>query len=232
MNIPDSFQNSYTSSIINGRNKETPPNLFTWFNRTKSYTRNNLIYLYDEEVNQIYGLNSGYIKLGYYSLEGKEVIFSILRPGDIFGNLTLDTTRSSDFAQALTDVDLNILDNIYYRKILAKQPSIVQALMLSMSQRVNFMEHQLVAMALWDVEHRILAFLYFFAQNFCIVQQDKAYAENFLTHHDIAAINLTTRQTVSVIMGRLRELKVIYYDRKQITIYLDKLNSYMDSLHD
>jgi len=232
MNIPNSFQNSYTSSMINGRNKETLPNLFSWFNRTKFYARNNLIYLYDEEVNQIYGLKSGYVKLGYYSLEGKEVIFSILRPGDIFGNLTLDTTRSADFAQALTDVDLYILDNVYYRKIFAEQPGLVQAFMQSMSQRVNFMEHQLVAVALWDVEHRILAFLYFFARNFCLIQQDRAYAENFLTHHDIAAINLTTRQTVSVIMAKLRELSVIDYDRKQITIYLDKLNSYMDSNHD
>lgn len=218
--------------MINGRTKDPVPKLFKWFNRTKTYNRNNLIYLYDEEVSQIYGVKSGYVKLGYYSSEGKEVIFSILRQGDIFGNLTLESSRSADFAQALTDVEVYILDKAYYRKLLGEQPELVPIFMRSMSQRVNFMEHQLVAVALWDVEHRILAFLYFFARNFCIIKENRAQADNFLTHHDIAGINLTTRQTVSVIMAKLRELGVIDYDRRHITIYLDRLNRYMDSFHD
>jgi len=233
MNLASSFPKSYTSALVNGR-KHASNNFqsFQWFNRSKTYKKNNLIYLYDEPLHQIYGLHNGYVKLGYYAEEGKEVIFSILKPGDIFGNLTMESTHSADFAQALTEVEVSILDEAYYKRIIRQHPELVPTFLQSMSQRVNFLEHQLVAAALWDVEQRILTFLYFFARNFCHIDDQKAQAQNFLTHYDIASINLTTRQTVSVTMARLRYMKVIDYDRKHITIYLDRLNDYLLSLND
>ncbi|MEL7064746.1 MAG: helix-turn-helix domain-containing protein [Bacteroidota bacterium] len=61
------------------------------------------------------------------------------------------------------------------------------------------------------------------------IRDGVAFMDNFLTHQDIALINQTSRQSVTMVLSKLKMKGVIFYDRYQLIIYLDKLEQAMSS---
>ena len=68
----------------------------------RKFDKKHYIYYPQEPSKTVYLLKEGRIKIGTYSPDGKEVIKSIVYPGQLFGELGLiGEERRSDFAKSL-----------------------------------------------------------------------------------------------------------------------------------
>ena len=68
----------------------------------KTANKNQYIYSPNEPSKVLFFLNKGRVKIGHFSSDGKEVIKSILYPGEIFGEMgVIGETERKDFAIAM-----------------------------------------------------------------------------------------------------------------------------------
>ncbi len=185
----------------------------------REYEKNEFIYLGWETVDSIYVIINGYVKLGYYSDGGKERISAILSKGDMLGNLSMRDKVIQEYAQTLTKVDVKVIDADQYFSHYVHQNSFMQKVVQSLEDRYHFVEQQMRSAAFLDVKSRIISFLDFLADSFGKNFGGVIHIPNFLTHEDIANFNLTSRQTVTMILAELRRQGTIHYDRHQIKIY-------------
>jgi len=67
----------------------------------KETPKNDYIYFEAHLHNALYFLKEGYVKIGFYDKEGREVIKEIIGKGDVFGQITLlPNNLDGEFAQA------------------------------------------------------------------------------------------------------------------------------------
>ena len=65
--------------------------------------KNQTIYLPSDVSNSIYFLKEGKVKISSFSDDGKELIFAILGPGEIFGELAITGQTSREQIAATTE---------------------------------------------------------------------------------------------------------------------------------
>ena len=76
----------------------------------KIIKRGEFIYFPNDNSNKIYFIETGRIKIGAYSDDGREIIKAILQKDEIFGELGLvGEQKRNEFAQAMEDTTLCIL---------------------------------------------------------------------------------------------------------------------------
>src|SRR3982751_3256715 len=71
----------------------------------KKFVKDEMIYSPSEEINHVYTLHQGRVKVGFYHEKNVEVVVEILKENDIYGNLELEKAVNSnfEFAQVLSD---------------------------------------------------------------------------------------------------------------------------------
>jgi CRP-like cAMP-binding protein len=191
-----------------------------------NFKKDQFIYFPDETAQNLYMISAGRVRIGHYLDDGKEVIKSILTPGEIFGELALaGEERRSDFAQAMDDktivcpLSIEELKNLMYDN---KELSF--KILKLVGLRLMKLERKLELLVFKDARTRIIEFL----KDAAAWKGQKVGFETMiptkLTHKDIAALTGTSRQTVTTILNELKEKNLINFDRKKILIRdLEKL---------
>ncbi|MEL6633993.1 MAG: Crp/Fnr family transcriptional regulator [Bacteroidota bacterium] len=187
--------------------------------------KNGFLYMAMEPLAKTYEIVKGYVKLSQYSDGGKETIVSLLKPGDMFGNFDPTDPYAYEHAQAMSKVELKVFESSTLKQAIRHDPAFVLQMLSALQKRNYQLQRHIAAIAFKDVAERIQGFLLFLAKEFGKIHEHTAFVDNFLTHHDISLVNQTSRQSVSTILSRMKAKEVIYYDRHQIIIHLDKLKS-------
>ncbi|MEO0581908.1 MAG: Crp/Fnr family transcriptional regulator [Bacteroidota bacterium] len=194
-----------------------------------TYRKHQFLYLATDRLSRSYELIKGYIKLSQYSDSGRETIFSLLKPGDMLGNLTPDTVEANEYAQALTKVELKVFESDVLKQAIYNKPEFILKILTAQHKRNHHLQLRMSSIAFLDVRLRILTFMKFLGIEYGKIRDGVAFMDNFLTHQDIALINQTSRQSVTMVLSKLKMKGVIFYDRYQLIIYLDKLEQAMSS---
>lgn len=192
----------------------------------KHYKKKDIIYLQGDSSDQIYFLKTGKIKISKYSQEGKEMILSILGPGQIFGELSLSFQSERDeVAEAVNDCFLCTIKADLLNKIIEGNPNFPLQVVKLMGERVKKIEKRLESLYFKTVHERIKELiLQLSLENGKEKNQDKN-SENkeievdlILTHDEIAKLTATNRQTVTSVLKDLEKKNIISYSRKLIII--------------
>ena len=194
-----------------------------------SLKKEEFLYMASEKIDKAYEIEKGYMKLSRYSDGGKETILSILKPGDMLGNFIPSQLPSfaHEHAQALTKVELKVYEGNILKHAIQNNPSFVMKILTAQQKRNLLLQRQMASIAFMDVPQRLRNFLKFLGEEYGKIRDCTAFLDGFLTHHDISLINQTSRQSVSTVLSKLKAQKIIYYDRYQLIIKLDKLNQKM-----
>jgi CRP-like cAMP-binding protein len=168
----------------------------------------------------------GSVKIGSYSQRGKEITKTILRKGEIFGELALaGEEHRLDFAQSMSDdtrvcsMGIDMMQNLMVKN---------KALSLKIFKLIGFrfrkLERRLESLVFKDARTRIVEFIKEMAEERGQKVGFETMVKNQLTHQDIANLTGTSRQTVTTILNDLRERNLINFDRRKILIRdMDKL---------
>lgn len=186
----------------------------------KKAEKGDIIYLSDEEDKRIYFLKKGKIKIVEVDEKGTEAIREILQQGDLFGELSLDSTgRRTEYAQALTpNVTICTFTLENFEKLMESHPSVALKYSKLVGFRLKQLRNNYSNLVFKDVRSRLKMFLHDWALREGVKNGVTLVVENYLTHQDLAGLVCSTRQTVTQLLNEFEEEGLIKYSRKEIVI--------------
>ena len=182
--------------------------------RERAYPRNSVILFEDDPGDALYVVALGQVKVVLIGEDGREVILSVMGEGEFFGEMALvDDEPRSAHVIAMEDSTLLVLRREDFQGILKQTPGIALALLRELSRRLRRVDEKVGSLVLLDVNGRVAQLLLELA--------DEAGSERItrrLTHHTIAQMIGSSRETVSRTMRELVDKGYIEVSRREIVI--------------
>jgi CRP/FNR family transcriptional regulator, cyclic AMP receptor protein len=188
--------------------------------RFKKAEKGEIIFFTGDAEERIYFLKKGLIKIAQTDDKGNEVINEILKPGDLFGELSSSSgEESNEYAQALArEVIICSFKTSDFEKVMQEDP----ALALKYSKLVGFklrrLRNKYINLVFKDVKTRLIDFLKEWAKEDGKLENEEYVLLNYLTHQDLAHLICATRQTVTQVLNELEMQNKIKYSRKEFII--------------
>lgn len=207
-------------SIFGHLDEARATTLFKDFQR-RSYAKNSFVINAGDYADSFYLIQSGKIKIVILDEEGKEIILSILGPGDHFGEFSLiDGQPRSASAVTMEESKLLVISKERFRECLAANPDIAERVMISLTQRLRDADRKIEGLALHDVYSRLVRTL----SDLSIEQDGKLVLQQRLTHQDLANMIGASREMITRILRDLAVGGYISIENREITL-LKKLPS-------
>jgi CRP/FNR family cyclic AMP-dependent transcriptional regulator len=187
---------------------------FAEVTREREYPKNSVILFEDDPGDALYIVSTGQVKVVLIGEDGREVILSVLGDGDFFGEMSLiDDEPRSAHVIAMKDSQLLVLRRDDFQSRLEEQPKIALKLLRVLVQRLRRADEKIGGLVLLDVNGRVAQLLLDLAE-----ESGGPRITRRLTHHTIAQMIGSSRETVSRAMRELVERGTIDVSRREITI--------------
>jgi CRP/FNR family cyclic AMP-dependent transcriptional regulator len=188
----------------------------------KRYPKDTVVFFENEEGDFFFTILEGRIKVTILGDDGREVILSILGPGDFFGEMALlDNETRSATAIAVEESELLSLHRNDFQSVLNDNKSITSALIRVLSARLRRANHQISTLALLDVYGRVARVIVDMAREEGKRLRDGRIAFRRATHQEIANRIGTTRETVTRMLKDLERQGLIHVEGKEIVVQPD-----------
>jgi CRP-like cAMP-binding protein len=182
--------------------------------REREYPKNSVILFEHDPGDALYLVSSGQVKVVLIGEDGREVILSVLGDGDFFGEMSLiDDEPRSAHVIAMKDSQLLVLRRDDFQTQLVANPKIALKLLRVLVQRLRRADLSIGGLVLLDVNGRVARLLLDLAE-----EAGGPKITRRLTHHTIAQMIGSSRETVSRAMRELVERGCIEVSRREITI--------------
>jgi CRP/FNR family cyclic AMP-dependent transcriptional regulator len=182
--------------------------------RERAYPRNSVILFEDDPGDALYVVAQGQVKVVLIGEDGREVILSVMGEGDFFGEMALiDDEPRSAHVIAMEDSSLLVIRREDFQGQLQQTPGIALALLRELSRRLRRVDEKVGSLVLLDVNGRVAQLLLDLA--------DEAGSDRItrrLTHHTIAQMIGSSRETVSRTMRELIDKGYVEVSRREILI--------------
>ena len=187
---------------------------FAEVTREREYPKNRVILFEDDPGDALYIVSSGQVKVVLIGEDGREVILSVLGDGDFFGEMALiDDEPRSAHVIAMKDSQLLVLRRDDFQAQLVAQPKIGLKLLRVLVQRLRRADEKIGGLVLLDVNGRVARLLLDLAD-----EGGGPRITRRLTHHTIAQMIGSSRETVSRAMRELVDRGLIEVTRREISI--------------
>jgi CRP/FNR family cyclic AMP-dependent transcriptional regulator len=182
--------------------------------RERAYPRNSVILFEDDPGDALYVVAQGQVKVVLIGEDGREVILSVLGEGEFFGEMALiDDEPRSAHVIAMNDSTLLVIRREDFQGILRQTPGIALALLRALSWRLRRVDEKVGSLVLLDVNGRVAQLLLELAE-----EAGSERITRRLTHHTIAQMIGSSRETVSRTMREFVEKGHIEVSRREIVI--------------
>jgi len=190
------------------------------FTTLRTRPKNSYIYHPGDASEVMFILKEGRVKVGNYSADGREVIKSIVRPGEIFGEMGLaGEDKRHEFAITMKEECSFYMIYIEdLRKVMQGNPELSLRMITRIGSRIRRTESRLESIIFKDSRTRVVEFIKEMADSVGRVFGDEVLLEHFLTHQDIANLTGTSRQFVTSVLNELKRDRIIKFDRNTILV--------------
>jgi CRP/FNR family cyclic AMP-dependent transcriptional regulator len=188
----------------------------------RKYPKDTVIFFENEEGDTFFMIIDGRVKVTILGDDGREIILSVLGPGDFFGEVALlDNEPRSATAIAVEDTELMSLHRLDFQNVLNENKSITLALIKTLTARLRKANHQISTLALLDVYGRVARVILDMARDEGKRLKDGRIAFRRPTHQEIANRIGTTRETVTRMLKDLERQGLIRVEGKEIVVQAD-----------
>ena len=182
--------------------------------RERTYPKSSVILFEDDPGDALYVVVTGAVKVVLVGEDGREVILSVLKEGDFFGEMALiDDEPRSAHVIAMEDANLLVLRREDFQNRLREAPGMAVGLLRALSRRLREADDKIGGLVLLDVPGRIARLLLDLAD-----ESGSAQIEKTLTHQTIAQMIGASRETVSRAMKEFQDAGLIGVERRRITL--------------
>jgi len=189
--------------------------------KTRRYAKDDVVFHADESGDVFCLIKEGKVKVTMISPEGKEIILSMMGPGDFFGEMALlDNEPRSATVIATETLDLVTIWRSDFLQILSENFSITKKVLAELSRRLRSASNRIESLATMDVYGRLARFLLDLARQNGKMLENGYVAVTRPTHQSIANMIGTSRETVSRLIHDLMKQNLLLSEGKMI--YLRK----------
>ena len=185
----------------------------------KTYTDGEIIYQGAKNIDKLYFLFEGSVKIYKDTDLGKEIIKDIIHAGSVFGEGVLSGIHDKEeIAVATSEVTLAAVQVDEFRKLMRMNSKLQSWFMDAMLRRATTIENRLGSLLFKDSRSRIIDYLVDEIKN----RGEKVGYELVLrrphTHQEVADITNTSRQTVTTVLNELRDQGMIDFNRRRLLV--------------
>lgn len=146
----------------------------------------------------LYIIRDGKVKLGRTSGDGRENLFAVLGPGEMFGELSLfDPGPRTLTATAVAETELVGLRHDSLRGWLQGRPEVSMTLLAALARRLRRTNESLADMVFTDVPGRVAKALVDLSRRFGRPCEDGVLVAHDLTQEELAQLVGASRETVN-----------------------------------
>ncbi|WP_031466506.1 Crp/Fnr family transcriptional regulator [Sciscionella sediminilitoris] len=162
------------------------------------FPRGHVIFAEGEPGDRLFIIQSGKVKIGRKSPDGRENLLSIMGPSDMFGELSIfDPGPRTSTVTAVTDVRAYSMGRPELRDWISKRPEIAEQLLRVVARRLRRTNNMLADLIFTDVPGRVARALLTFAQRFGSQEAGLLRVTHDLTQEEIAQYVGASRETVN-----------------------------------
>jgi len=184
------------------------------------YDRNQSIFFQGDRKTDLMVVLSGRVKLGATSADGRELLASILEPGDMLGEISVIDGRPRSYdATAISPTELLIVHRQDMIPFLKKRPEICISWLAILCERLRRSEKLVQETVFLGVEARLARQLLGLARAYGRKQGKGIFLDVKLTQRDLANLVGMTRESINKQLCRWRREGVIAFRGKQYTIF-------------
>jgi CRP/FNR family transcriptional regulator, cyclic AMP receptor protein len=188
----------------------------------RRYPRDTVVFFENEEGDCLFMILEGRIKVTILGDDGREIILTMLGPGDLFGEMALlDNEPRSATAIAVEESELLLLQRSDFQAVVGENPGISSALIKVLSARLRRANHQIQTLALLDVYGRVARVILDMAREEGRRLKDGRIAFRRATHQEIANRIGTTRETVTRMLKDLERQGLVRIEGREIILQPD-----------
>ena len=193
---------------------------------TRQYPRGMLVLSEGAEADSLYCILSGSVKVTISDEEGEEVILTILKGGEYFGEMAVidEHPRSANIV-TLEPCEMLVVEKREFLKGLAANFELTLQVMRGLTRRLREADKRIESMALVNVYGRVAQMLVEVSEQVGTARM----VNKKLTRQDIARMVGASREMVSRVLHDLAEGDYIRMDGRRIMLR-DKLVTYAHEL--
>jgi CRP/FNR family cyclic AMP-dependent transcriptional regulator len=161
----------------------------------------------------------GTVKMSAVSPEGKEIVFQIINPGEIFGEIgALDGEERSADAVAMTDCELLAVHRQYFLQLLEKRPDLSLILLRILSRRLRQTSEQVEDVMFRHLESRVAKALLHLAESAGLRRVQGASIELHVSQRELGAMAGGSRESVNKILQNWHRQGIIDLGKASLLI--------------
>ena len=179
--------------------------------KPRHYEDGQPIYLMGDEGRELFQIASGKVRVGSYTMEGREVQMVELRSGDCFGELSLITGLGrANFAFSVGQTKLLVLQRSDYEQLYTEHPEIPRELNRLLARRLYVAYTFIADASLLTLRQRLTRVLLRLASSAGATDDRGQTIVEGVTHEKLAAMLGVTRQAISREMKLLGEAELVF----------------------
>ncbi len=161
-------------------------------------SRGEHLFLEGDAGDRLYVVLEGKMKLTRAAADGRESLWSVLGPGEMFGELSLfDPRPRTSTASAVTDVTLAALAHDALRPWLLDRPDVSMHMLQALARRLRRANDVTADLVFTDVPGRVAKNLLDLADRFGEQDRDGLHVHHDLTQEELAQLVGASRETVN-----------------------------------
>lgn len=187
--------------------------------RPQEYGKDGLIVSQDDHGDALYIIESGRVKVVLYGESGREMILTMFRAGDFFGEMSLlDGQPRSANVLAMEEARLLVLSREDFLRALREVPAVAANILAEMSMRLRKADEIIGNLALLDVYGRVARLLIDLAKKEGDTTDEGVVITSRPTQQDIASMIGTSRETVSRVLSEFQRRGFLQMSGKKIVL--------------
>jgi CRP/FNR family transcriptional regulator, cyclic AMP receptor protein len=195
---------------------------FLALSKRRDLKKNTIVFTEGDRGDHCYYLEKGSVKVFRATLDGKEPIFSVRKPGEMFGLAEIiDGNDRICTAQTLAGSVVHEIRRADFEEILARYPALAKRVMAVLGRRIRYLCEQMENLMVCDVTSRVARLLVYLSLT--RLTNGKSDGEPLcvpfsLTQEDMADMTGSCQQTISETLRRLQDEGYIRLSGREITI--------------
>ncbi len=161
-------------------------------------SRGDHLFLEGQDGDRLYVVLDGKIKLTRAASDGRENLWSVLGPGEMFGELSLfDPRPRTSTASAVTEAAVAALAHDALRHLLLERPEVSMYMLQALARRLRRANDVVANLVFTDVPGRVAKNLLDLADRFGEQERDGLHVHHDLTQEELAQLVGASRETVN-----------------------------------
>ena len=161
-------------------------------------SRGEHLFMEGDDGDSLYVVIDGKMKLTRAAADGRESLWSVLGPGEMFGELSLfDPRPRTSSASAVTDATVAALGHDALRPWLLEQPEVSMHMLQALARRLRRANDVTADLVFTDVPGRVAKNLLDLADRFGEQDRDGLHVHHDLTQEELAQLVGASRETVN-----------------------------------